>query len=126
MNMIVRPFALVLFAAVPLVAGAQVQGHNGVGATGSQGGNAVVHSGNTHGFGLVAPDTVVGGCGVTDLPTFERFIASKPTPAGFRAAYSCVHLALPGDITTREFRSDNSRYFADLDAHGRIVGGQFQ
>ncbi|WP_063573592.1 MULTISPECIES: hypothetical protein [Luteibacter] len=56
---------------------------------------------------------------------FNKFIAGKPTPVEFRAAYSCVGLVLPGDVTTMEMRTDNSRYFAQLDAHGRIVGGSF-
>jgi hypothetical protein len=32
---------------------------------------------------------------------------------------------MPGDITTKEMRLNNSRYFAELDADGRIVGGRF-
>jgi hypothetical protein len=56
---------------------------------------------------------------------FNKFITGKPTPVEFRAAYSCVGLVLPGDIATMEMRTDNSRYFAQLDAHGRIVGGSF-
>ncbi|HET8881698.1 MAG TPA: hypothetical protein VFM56_05930 [Solimonas sp.] len=62
---------------------------------------------------------------VTDLATFQRFIAEKPTPAQFRARYPDVKLVLPGEIATREFRMDNSRYFAELDADGRISGGKF-
>lgn len=63
---------------------------------------------------------------VTDMPAFEAFIATWPTPQGFRQAYPDVHLVLPGDITTREFRMDNSRYFAVLNEAGRITGGRFQ
>lgn len=62
---------------------------------------------------------------VSDLPAFERFIAGRPTPAQFRAQYPDVMLVLPGDIATKEFRHDNSRYFAETDADGRIVGGRF-
>ncbi|HEX4896459.1 MAG TPA: hypothetical protein VFV11_09040 [Solimonas sp.] len=62
---------------------------------------------------------------VTDLPGFERFIATAPTPAEFRARYPDVLLVLPGDIATKEFRMNNSRYFAKLDAQGRINGGRF-
>jgi hypothetical protein len=62
---------------------------------------------------------------VQDLPAFERFIATRPTPAQFRARYPDVLLVMPGDITTKEMRLNNSRYFADLDADGRIVGGRF-
>lgn len=63
---------------------------------------------------------------VTDLPAFERFIATHPTGAEFEARYPDVHLVRPGDITTKEMRRDNSRYFARFDAQGRIVGGKFQ
>ena len=62
---------------------------------------------------------------VTDMTAFERYIATKPTPAQFRAQYPDLTLVLPGDIATKEFRMDNSRYFAELDADGRIVGGKF-
>jgi len=63
---------------------------------------------------------------VSDMPRFERFIATTPTPEQFRHAYPDVQLVMPGDITTREFRSNNSRYFAELDDSGRITGGRFQ
>ncbi len=62
---------------------------------------------------------------VTDSAAFDRFIASKPTPEQFRSIYPDVHLVLPGDIATKEFRSNSSRYFAELDAEGRISGGRF-
>jgi hypothetical protein len=62
---------------------------------------------------------------VTDMPAFDRFIATHPTPEQFRAAYPDVRLVLPGTIATREFRHDNSRYFPKLDADGHIVGGSF-
>lgn len=62
---------------------------------------------------------------VTDLAAFQRFIAGKPTPAQFRARYPDVKLVLPGEIATREFRMNNSRYFAELDADGRVSGGKF-
>ena len=62
---------------------------------------------------------------VSDLAAFESFIAGKPTPEQFRMRYPDVHLVLPGEIATKEFRSDNSRYFARLDAEGRIAGGKF-
>lgn len=69
--------------------------------------------------------TPVGGF-VTDLPAFEQFIASQPTPAQFKARYPDVVLVLPGQIATKEFRLNHSRYFAQLDADGRISGGKFQ
>lgn len=63
---------------------------------------------------------------VQDLAQFEEFVASRPTPALFRKVYPDVTLILPGDIATREFRTDRSRYFADIDLEGRIVSGGFQ
>lgn len=63
---------------------------------------------------------------VTDLAGFERFIATRPTPQAFRQRYPDVTLVMPGMIATKEMRSNNSRYFAELDAEGRISGGRFQ
>jgi predicted small lipoprotein YifL len=62
---------------------------------------------------------------VTDMTAFNAFIDTHPTPDQFRAAYPDVLLVLPGTVATRELRSNNSRYFADLDANGRITGGKF-
>lgn len=62
---------------------------------------------------------------VTDTAAFDAFIATRPTPDQFRAAYPDVLLVLPGAIATREFRTNNSRYFAELDKDGRITGGKF-
>ncbi|MGQ0618869.1 MAG: hypothetical protein ACT4QA_02960 [Panacagrimonas sp.] len=63
---------------------------------------------------------------VTDMAVFAAFIATRPTPDRFSAKYPDVALILPGTITTKELRMDNSRYFAILDADGRITGGKFQ
>lgn len=71
-----------------------------------------------------APAAVVSGF-VTDLVGFDQFIALRPTPEQFRARYPDVHLVLPGQIATKELRMNNSRYFAQLDAEGRISGGRF-
>jgi hypothetical protein len=62
---------------------------------------------------------------VTNLPAFADFITTKPTPAQFRNRYPDVALVLPGQVATKEMRLDNSRYFAELDAEGRITGGRF-
>ena len=62
---------------------------------------------------------------VTDMTAFDAFIAAHPTPEQFKAAYPDVLLVLPGTIATREMRSNNSRYFAEVDANGRITGGKF-
>lgn len=63
---------------------------------------------------------------VEDLPAFERFVATQPTPEQFHARYPDVLLVLPGQIATKELRLDHSRYFAQLDAAGHITGGTFQ
>lgn len=63
---------------------------------------------------------------VTDLPAFAAFIATRPTPEAFASRYPGVALILPGMVSTRELRMDHSRYFAELDAEGRITGGRFQ
>ncbi len=77
--------------------------------------------------GPVTPRPVVpAGPASFDLAAFERFIDSRPTPASFRATYPQIQLVLPGDIATMEYRYDHSRFFADLDAQGRIVGGGFR
>ncbi|MBM7120327.1 LPS translocon maturation chaperone LptM [Dyella kyungheensis] len=72
---------------------------------------------------VAAPAPVHGF--VTEMTAFDAFIATHPTPEQFKAAYPDVLLVLPGTIATREMRSDNSRYFAELDANGRITGGKF-
>lgn len=72
-----------------------------------------------------AIDTPIPGL-VTDMSRFDNFIAGRPTPEQFRWAYPDVLLVLPGDITTLELRDNNSRFFAELDDSGRIVGGRFQ
>ena len=63
---------------------------------------------------------------VTDTASFDRFIATHPTPEQFHARYPDVQLVLPGTITTMEMRSNNSRYFPELDKDGRITGGGFR
>jgi hypothetical protein len=63
---------------------------------------------------------------VTDIDAFQAFIAGRPTPDQFRAAYPDVRLILPGQMATKEYRTDRSRYFAELDGEGRIQGGRFQ
>lgn len=63
---------------------------------------------------------------VTDVATFDRFIATQPTPQAFKAQYPDVTLVLPGQMATKELRGNNSRYFAKLDDAGRITGGKFQ
>lgn len=63
---------------------------------------------------------------LVDLQRFEAFIRNKPTPDEFRREYPNVQLVLPGEIASRERRLDRSRYFANLDAEGRIFSGFFQ
>ncbi len=63
---------------------------------------------------------------VTDMKAFDAFIATHPTPAQFLATYPDVQLVMPGDMTTMEFRTNNSRFFPEQDATGHIVGGSFR
>ncbi|MGH8517104.1 MAG: hypothetical protein ACREUE_06550 [Panacagrimonas sp.] len=63
---------------------------------------------------------------VTDLAAFDAFIATRPTPEALRQRYPGLAVVMPGDITTKELRMDNSRYFVELDAQGRVTGGRFQ
>ena len=63
---------------------------------------------------------------VTDMAAFDAFIAHRPTVDEFRAAYPDVLLILPNMPTTMEMRSNNSRYFAEIDGDGRVSGGRFQ
>lgn len=63
---------------------------------------------------------------VTDLDAFAAFIATTPTPTDFRTVYPDVHLVVPGDITTQEYRTNNSRFYAELDAEGRVIAGEFR
>jgi hypothetical protein len=60
-----------------------------------------------------------------DQAEFDAFIATRPTPAEFRARYPEILLIEPGQPATREYRADQSRYFAEFDSSGRIVGGWF-
>jgi hypothetical protein len=76
-----------------------------------------------HTMTQTAPEPVTGF--VTDMKRFDAFIATHPTPDQFRATYPDVLLVLPGMPSTREFRQNNSRYFADLDQSGHILGGKF-
>lgn len=63
---------------------------------------------------------------VTDLASFDAFIATTPTPEAFRARYPDVTLVLPGSIASKELRTNRSRYFAEVNAAGNITGGKFQ
>ena len=63
---------------------------------------------------------------VTDTKAFDAFIATHPTPAQFQSTYPDVQLVMPGEITTMEFRTNNSRFFPEQDATGHIVGGSFR
>jgi hypothetical protein len=135
MEKMIRTALLAFLVAAPLAAAAQagggLQGGNGQGG-GFQGGNGQSggsQGGNGQGGGFQGGNgslSATGSCGVTDLAAFGAFIAGRPTVVEFRAAYACVQLVLPGDFTTREMRSDNSRYFAEVDTFGRIAGGHFQ
>lgn len=63
---------------------------------------------------------------VTDLPAFEVFIATRPTFQELCDRYPGLHVQPARSIVSREMRIDRSRYLAELDAEGRVVGGSFQ
>ncbi|AKJ95753.1 MULTISPECIES: hypothetical protein [Thioalkalivibrio] len=63
---------------------------------------------------------------VEQMNPFLHFLESRPTPAEFGRVYPDVMLVLPGDIVTQEYRTDHSRFFADLDDENRIRGGEFR
>ncbi len=63
---------------------------------------------------------------VEQMNPFLHFLESRPTPEEFERVYPDVMLVLPGDIVTQEYRTDNSRFFAELDADGRIHDGDFR
>jgi hypothetical protein len=74
--------------------------------------------------GLLA-SAAVTKADVNDVADFTRFMATRPTAEQFQARYPQVLLVLPGSFASREFRANRSRYFAQLDATGRIEGGHF-
>ncbi|KAF1004971.1 MAG: hypothetical protein GAK28_03598 [Luteibacter sp.] len=120
-----------LLVAAPLAASAQIHFDSPVPPAGPKdtSGPVVPSAGPKQTGGPIAGfsgSNDVRRCGITDLAPFNAYIATRPTPVEFRARYSCLTLVLPGDMSTRELRMDNSRYFADLDAHGRIQGGAFR
>ena len=63
---------------------------------------------------------------VTDLEAFNEFLARQPSPDIFSSVYPHIVLILPGMIATQEFRTDNSRFFAELGPDGRILSGNFR
>lgn len=65
---------------------------------------------------------------VADLAAFRRFIEMRPAAGAFRLRYPDVELVLPGAeaATAPGLRADNSRYYAEVDEQGRIVGGEFR
>lgn len=79
--------------------------------------------GGCHEMTQPAPAVVHGY--VTDMKSFDAFIATHPTPDQFRARYPDVQLVMPGGVTTLEFRTNNSRYYPELDKDGHITGGHF-
>jgi hypothetical protein len=86
-------------------------------------GVAVVLAGCHH---AMRPDgTRVDKKGVSNLPGFESFIATHPTPQQFKALYPGVQLMLPGTLSSLDVRYDNTRFFPSLDKDGRIIGGDF-
>jgi hypothetical protein len=86
---------------------------------------AAIVLGGCHDMTQTHPAPVAVQGFVNDMKAFDAFIATHPTPDQFHATYPDVQLIMPGTMTTLEFRSNNSRYYAELDKDGRIVGGHF-
>ncbi|MEM7442375.1 MAG: hypothetical protein AAF414_03475 [Pseudomonadota bacterium] len=61
-----------------------------------------------------------------DVVEFQRVLATFPDPETLRDAFPDVLIVLPDEIATREFRLDQSRFFAELDPAGNVTGGNFQ
>ncbi|MEQ9814339.1 MAG: hypothetical protein RLO50_16285 [Azospirillaceae bacterium] len=61
-----------------------------------------------------------------DTVRFRALIAQRPTLDALAQAFPEVHFVGPDQIATMELRFDQSRFFAELDADGRVVGGRFQ
>ncbi|WP_038053636.1 hypothetical protein [Thioalkalivibrio sp. ALJ1] len=80
-----------------------------------------VHNSETRGDG---PEPRPGT--VKQMNPFLHFLENRPRPEEFERVYPDVTLVLPGDIATHEYRTDNSRFFAELDDDGRIHDGDFR
>jgi len=87
---------------------------------------AAVATGACHDTTHSGADTKPVAGFVTDTAAFDAFIATHPTAEQFHARYPDVQLVLPGTVTTMEMRSNNSRYFPELDKDGHITGGGFR
>ncbi len=74
-----------------------------------------------------AREACVRQAGSAGVPTmaFRDVLATKPTPAEFRARFPDITLVMPTDVATRELRLDCSRFFADPDDAGHVVAGRF-
>lgn len=65
-------------------------------------------------------------CGVLNRVAFERYVESHhPTLVELQGHINCLQVVMPGETTTLEHRTDNSRFFAVMDTFGRITGGTF-
>lgn len=73
---------------------------------------------------LAEPTPVHGR--VVDRRSFDAFIATQPGPFEFRRMYPDVTLVLPQDMASQDVRNDASRYFARLNAEGKIINGEFR
>lgn len=65
-------------------------------------------------------------CGAINPAAFIDYVRNhNPTLAELKARVGCLYVVMPGDVTTMEYRVDNSRFFAQTDKHGRLVDGSF-
>jgi hypothetical protein len=74
-----------------------------------------------------ASEPVRIGCAPVDVRAFMNYIETyHPTLVELKSQVNCVFIVTPDMIVTTEYRPDNSRFFADMDKHGRITGGRFR
>jgi hypothetical protein len=78
------------------------------------------------GAAQAAPQAASLRCSIADPVAFVSYLKEhKPTVVELKGAFSCLKIIMPGEMTTMEFRYDNSRFYPKTDEYGRIVGGEF-
>ncbi len=66
-------------------------------------------------------------CAVLDPAAFADYVGNHhPTLVELQGHINCLKIVMPGETATAEYRSDNSRFFAEMDTFGRITGGRFR
>lgn len=55
----------------------------------------------------------------------NQLIGERLTLKEFSNKLPNIHVVGPGDIVTMDIRTNNSRFFADVDENGIVIGGHF-